>query len=336
MNYYSELIGIMADSAIVYGLIKVFFPQLYDYFVKNNFEPIVTNFVHKWFVGLFTQSFNEDTVDFIFDMLLLEGNSVLIQAALSILFLLEKNIIKIGKNVQGLFQLMNYNNDIINPVLLYPFFKNNIFKFPNEHLIHIRSEMRPIILESFNISSDNISLEIKVDYNGKCNTRYPYCLKVTAIDINKSGVECFVYSKGKINILQSYIDDLVILKHNDDKDNHTSSNTIDNESHFDVLVERRKHYCEEANTVNNNERAMSQDFGLFNKDRLFNLRSSKTMKSLDRESLINNRLSKLHLIAEKKFEELLSHVSIKPIVNLSNSMYIYGNELSFCSKANGH
>lgn len=320
----------MADSAILYGLIKVFFPQLHDFFVRNNYEALVTNFVHKWFVSLFTQSFNEDTVDFILDMLFLEGNCVLIQSALSIFFLLEKNIIGIGKSIQGLFQILNNHNDIINLVLLYPFFRNNIFKFPNDHLDYIRKEIKPSILEIFYISQDVTLIEIKMDYNGKCNTRYPFCLKSPSIEIHKSGVEFLVYSIGnKVNIIHDYFDDY--KKCNSNINANSNIKEEDEDSHFDVIAERRKHNCD-AN--NNNERSLSRDYGFNKKDRVFTyLRNSKTMKYADRESIINNRLSKLHLVAEEKFDELMSHFSNKRIGNCSNSMYIYGNELSICSKS---
>jgi hypothetical protein len=54
----------------------------------------LNNFIHKWFVSLFTQNFCEEYSLIIWDFLMLEGNIVLFKSSLAIFATLRIEIMK--------------------------------------------------------------------------------------------------------------------------------------------------------------------------------------------------------------------------------------------------
>ena len=71
--YYSELVGIVVETTIIENLISFYFPKLQEYFIDNNFNVPLRNFIHKWLVGLFTQTLSPEMVYTFFDYLFLDG-----------------------------------------------------------------------------------------------------------------------------------------------------------------------------------------------------------------------------------------------------------------------
>ena len=95
LNYYSELTGMITDCVIMNNMLEKYLPDLYKFLIDDHqLGSSLDNFIHKWFISLFTQNFREDFSLTIWDFLFLEGNSVLFKAGLAILKILKKQILE--------------------------------------------------------------------------------------------------------------------------------------------------------------------------------------------------------------------------------------------------
>lgn len=75
-------------------ILQLYLPDLYKFLMDNGFEISLNNFIHKWFVGLFTQNFSEEYSLIIWNNLFLEGNIVLFKASLAVFKSLREGILK--------------------------------------------------------------------------------------------------------------------------------------------------------------------------------------------------------------------------------------------------
>ena len=57
LDYYSELLGVMTDTAMINILLRKYLPDLYEFLMENNFGLTVNNFIYKLFFCLFIQAF---------------------------------------------------------------------------------------------------------------------------------------------------------------------------------------------------------------------------------------------------------------------------------------
>jgi hypothetical protein len=76
------------------NMLEKYLPDLYRFLIhENDLEGSVNNFIHKWFISLFTQNFREDFSLVIWDYLFLEGNIVLFKAGLAVFKILKNQIL---------------------------------------------------------------------------------------------------------------------------------------------------------------------------------------------------------------------------------------------------
>ena len=90
VEYYSELSGVMVDSAVILDNIKVSLNNLYHHLKKYKIDICLNNVIFKWLVTLFFENTDESIYTPVMDSLLLYGDITLYKASILILFLKKK------------------------------------------------------------------------------------------------------------------------------------------------------------------------------------------------------------------------------------------------------
>lgn len=103
LDYYSVMIGVLIDQKLFCRMVKAIMPQLWALFKKMGLDPSLVSL--QWFICLFSYNLQPEVCcifykkcfkvsDEIWDHLFLEGSKMLFKAGLSILSLIEKNLLK--------------------------------------------------------------------------------------------------------------------------------------------------------------------------------------------------------------------------------------------------
>ena len=93
-EYYSELSGVMVDSAVILDNIKASLNNLYIHLKKHKIDICLNNVIFKWLVTLFFENTDESIYTPVMDSLLLYGDITLYKASILILYFEEKEIMK--------------------------------------------------------------------------------------------------------------------------------------------------------------------------------------------------------------------------------------------------
>lgn len=130
LNYYNDLIGVMADCSIFQILLKKHHEDIYKVLEKNKLDNEVSGIYLKWFISLFTTSVSSVFNDIIFNYFILLGNKVLFLSGLAIFHIL-KNKILIITTIEDLYELFEMelpkiNDEISKSILLYYILVKNI------------------------------------------------------------------------------------------------------------------------------------------------------------------------------------------------------------------
>ncbi len=92
VDYYSAMIGVLIDQKIFIKIVKVTMPILWAHLKRLSLDPSLVTL--QWFICLFSYNLNRDASDEVWDNLFLNGSKVLFRAALALISLIEKNILK--------------------------------------------------------------------------------------------------------------------------------------------------------------------------------------------------------------------------------------------------
>jgi len=92
LDYYTGMVGILVDQKLFTLLIKKMMPSLATIFEELNLDPSLVSL--QWFICLFSYNLRPEVSDVIWDKLFLQGSKTIFQASLSIISLIEKNILK--------------------------------------------------------------------------------------------------------------------------------------------------------------------------------------------------------------------------------------------------
>jgi hypothetical protein len=60
LNYFSNMAGVMVDSAILTRLLQIYIPDLYKFFIDSGYELILNNIIFKWFASLYSNYLPEN------------------------------------------------------------------------------------------------------------------------------------------------------------------------------------------------------------------------------------------------------------------------------------
>ena len=260
LDYYSELLGVMTDTAMINILLRKYLPDLYEFLMENNFGLTVNNFIHKWLVCLFTQAVNENIAYTFFDYFFMEGNIVLIKSCLTFFAILKDILMKLT-DFEEIYSIMNEKLlDIKNPSVLIRFLTYRKFEFKIENLTAFRTLLKHSVLE--NLIKEGIlpspdklknkplkikkkSLYIKAN---QCDPKWPCCIYDNSIrEILE--VLCLKEPKGPYVIDNYYYEKI----YNYPKERHNSIDHIAFEkteiTEKDFLCQRQKHICDDKKLI---------------------------------------------------------------------------------------
>lgn len=79
VNYYSELIGLMADVEIMIKLLYIYSPNLCKHLINFELFDYFKSILLQWFLSIFTHHFADDLGLFILDLFFIQGSIILLK-----------------------------------------------------------------------------------------------------------------------------------------------------------------------------------------------------------------------------------------------------------------
>ena len=246
INYYSDIIGLIADSIVIYSSVQSIFPELSEHFKDNEFGTLVNNFLNRWLIGLFTQNLNEEVLNLVWDMFLLDGNVILVQVSLILFAILENQLLSNKNTLKGVQSILSDQfRTVTSKNLLKSYFKNQIFLLDPNQLTIMQSKFAKDYVEKHKKNDPSI-IKIPIYYTkkyDKCDKKYPYCINQENIEVKKEGVDFLVFSTQKSTVVKpEYFFNEV--------KNRRIDMVQEDKDCFDILVERRPHTCENSERGN--------------------------------------------------------------------------------------
>ena len=260
INYYNQLIGILVDTTILKILIKSVMPKL-SLIIENNKDYdgnfIGDIFINKILVNLFISNNIDKNISLlIFDYLFIKGNKVVFNAFLSIYNYLHDFIVKGEKSIENYSKIINEdlkNLKIDNEDFLFNLFfvyEKSISKINIDEYRKTLTEKISQSIEEKNI--DFIKSKVKLTYSkelyekqfdkfSKCHKEWPYCLMDSYFENVTRVVEILTFSKRELN----YIDDYFFMKKTEKKEDENNINKYEEKIDYNILLERRPHFCNE-------------------------------------------------------------------------------------------
>ena len=259
LDYYSELLGVMTDTAMINILIRKYLPDLYNFFIKNNFGLTVNNFIHKWLVCLFTSAVNENISYNFFDFFFMEGNIVLIKSCLTFFSILRNILLKLN-DFEDIYSVMNEKLlEIKNPNLLIRFLTYRKFEFKEENLTAFRTLLKHSVLENLfkegilpspeKIKDNKFKIKKKSLYikANQCDPKWPCCIYDNSIR-EVIEVLCLKEQKGPYVIDNYYYEKTFYYP----KERHNSVDHIFEKNDYgekSFLCYRQKHICDDKKLI---------------------------------------------------------------------------------------
>jgi len=264
------MIGIIVDTTIIKLLIKKIMPKLSYIFEGKNED--IGNFIGNNFITLgLTNLFSSSMIDrdlslLIWDLLFLEGNTVLFKAFLAIYSFLLDKIIKGEKTIEFYNNLINnelkkINKD--NDQFLYNLFFKNDKVISKMDFIDYRYNLSLEVADSLEEQNiEHVKVKVRSIYDQKyynrefeksliCNKKWPYCINDTYFE-NVTRIVFYNVFQEKDN---KYIKDYFFPKNKKEYINQIEENNkIKNKDIFKIRIERRPHYCNQIqNEINEKE-----------------------------------------------------------------------------------
>jgi hypothetical protein len=293
-------------------ILKKYIPKLFKFLMANGFELSLNNFIHKWFVSLFTQNFNETTSLMIWDFLFLEGNIILFKAALGVFSIL-KNKIMSNTVFEDIYVVLNdHTLNIKNSREILFFISLRRFEFDDEFLEDHRQLLQKAIIQNIKLENEiKLALKLKnkekivkivkeepsIPCIKKCNKNWPYCWNDSQNDFQHEIISYLVYKiKSHIVIFDDYFVDKNKFKFNrvntyksigeffSKNENEDEGNKVGN-GDDDLLIQRRPHsrLCKEFN----------DEFEIIgNFDYLYNSDSKNSTKIISNEDTMHMHMYK--------------------------------------------
>ena len=262
INYYNELSGLMTDNSIVQLLLKENFRDIYEALEQSGGNLYLNNTINRWLLSIFIQGLSEIYIYFIWDMFLLEGNIILFKAVYAMFIILEDHI----RQCNNFDQL----NAVLNEVplefdkrgkLAY-YLISKKFNFNMNMIKKYRKILSPQIIKEIddlgfftNYSENDEEKENNEQNEGKkdkpktiCDLDWPICIKDKKF-LKRDYSYIVLKELNEPNVIDDYIDNFEEYKEKNKNDNINKKNDEDiqyfKKRRFgDLLMERRKHYCE--------------------------------------------------------------------------------------------
>ena len=250
--------GIIVDMTIINILIRNYFPKLIpllDNKNENYGDFIGNNFINVNLINIFTNEYiNADTSLLIWDLLLIDGNIILIKTFLGIYhyllpFLLESNQliedfqIIINNNLK---KLDNENKDFI----FYLVLKD--YNFTEESIEQARFSLSVNTANTIQKEKNISSIKSKIK-EINCDINWPVC-RYKFENQNKV-VFCNIHQRKNKNYIENYFTEIITNKNKGQNENKKPNKDIDD----DLLIERNVHHCIIEKDSNNISDEISKD-----------------------------------------------------------------------------
>ena len=270
--------GVMADMQIISKIMKTLMPKISEILEEkeeNCGDFIGNNLINQGLNNIFTNDMlNNETSLLIWDILFLEGNTILIKSILALYACLEPVLIKSKRNIENFKKIIDVDLKNIKPdndeLINYLFIKQ--FDFDEDYINEERFKYSIQISEAFETDKIDLiksklkvsydkQLDIQLDKTQSCNLSWPYCVNDTYFENVPEILFYTTLSKQKIG---DYIDDYFFdeyKKRKKEQKEHNLENGIyiikneEETDRYNISIERRPHYCSHASEeITNNKK----------------------------------------------------------------------------------
>ena len=300
LMFYSDLAGVVIETTIIDCLISVYLKDFYNFLMKNSFKLTLSNFIHKWMVGLFTQSLSPEMVYTFFDFFFLDGFPCIIKNSICLMSMIE-NEIKKNNDFEYLYNMFNEAPSHFHDPKTMIYFLNekkyeisllDIAIYRYKIKIPVINKLKEDILDTYpkRIQRRKNSLKKK---NIHCNPNWPACLYDNYTHLI---VDSLIFKENRGPFM---INDYYYVKNDGEERNKN-----DNYEEFtgvgvknDVLVERHKHICDDIKLVESSQNLI-EDYKKINDDFIFDKN-----KKFEEENKIYGELDEI-----KDFDILIQEI----------------------------
>jgi hypothetical protein len=270
--------GVMADMQIISKIMKTLMPKISEILEEkeeNCGDFIGNNLINQGLNNIFTNDMlNNETSLLIWDILFLEGNTILIKSILALYACLEPVLIKSKRDIENFKKIIDVDLKNIKPdndeLINYLFIKQ--FDFDEDYINEERFKYSIQISEAFETDKIDLiksklkvsydkQLDIQLDKTQSCNLSWPYCVNDTYFENVPEILFYTTLSKQKIG---DYIDDYFFdeyKKRKKEQKEHNLENGIyiikneEETDRYNISIERRPHYCSHASEeITNNKK----------------------------------------------------------------------------------
>ena len=257
---------------------KTLMPKIYEILEEkeeNCGDFIGNNLINQGLNNIFTNDMlNNETSLLIWDILFLEGNTILIKSILALYACLEPVLIKSKRDIENFKKIIDVDLKNIKPdndeLINYLFIKQ--FDFDEDYINEERFKYSIQISEAFETDKIDLiksklkvsydkQLDIQLDKTQSCNLSWPYCVNDTYFENVPEILFYTTLSKQKIG---DYIDDYFFdeyKKRKKEQKEHNLENGIyiikneEETDRYNISIERRPHYCSHASEeITNNKK----------------------------------------------------------------------------------
>ena len=321
--YYSELVGIVVETTIIENLISFYFPKLQEYFIDNNFNVPLRNFIHKWMVGLFTQTLSPEMVYTFFDFLFLDGRDLLIKNSLFIISFIHDKLIK-NNNIEFMYSVFNEGLlKIHDPKTMIYFLEQNFLKNIDSYRKKLEKSIITKVKEEASLPSNEEKKKNRIESLKEkgiiCNPNWPTCIYD---DYTENLIDVLILKENKLPYV---INDYYYIKNDNYPDNKLYEIYKNKQEPLspikEVIIERHKHICDNAKLVDSSKMLIDGEYKKIDID-ILNLD-----KNNDVENKIYDKLKK-----SEDFDNAIKEIqiemkkTIKPIKINDINIIINNNE----------
>ena len=177
VEYYSELSGVMVDSAVILDNIKLSLTNLYEHLKKYKIDICLNNVIFKWLVTLFFENTDESIYTPVMDSLIVYGDITLYKASILILYMEQNNIMKCTNLCDASIyfdqNLRQFKNKKFNSYLL----SKDLIDLNKSVINKLREKKFPKIKDNIKQINEFESKKKKNESDTTCNIDWPYCIK---------------------------------------------------------------------------------------------------------------------------------------------------------------
>ena len=233
IDYYLFAIGVEAELNILNRLLEIYIPKLYNHLNSIGAGPILFSTLTKFITSLLIFQTDRNITNFVFNCFfgfsLLENKEdrflYFYKIILSIFKIYNDDLIKC-KDMKEVNEIFKFDKPIKKEYIEGIIYNTLFDEFKKKFDVNLVKNLRKEEIDKI-IKNKKAKFKFKNENNIKCNINYPICIE-----------ECNIYSPIELNIIYRSMNEKD--ENNFIDDDESEENILKN-----IIVERRKHYCEE-------------------------------------------------------------------------------------------